>query len=100
MYDERVGEDSANNSANGFTSSQGYDEQQYQDQFQDSLTIKVGMLGDAQIGKTTLMVKYVEGKYEPDYIQTLGVNFMEKTILLRSTRVTFSIWDLGGKPSK
>jgi len=58
--------------------------------------IKVGMVGDQQIGKTTLMVKYVEGKFSEDYIQTLGVNFMEKTISLKSTDITFSIWDLGG----
>nr|CCA16532.1 septumpromoting GTPbinding protein 1 putative [Albugo laibachii Nc14] len=25
-----------------------------------------------------------------------GVNFMEKTIALRNTEITFSIWDLGG----
>lgn len=29
-----------------------------------SLSIKVGMVGDAQIGKTSLMVKYVEGSFE------------------------------------
>ena len=33
---------------------------------------KVGMVGDAQIGKTSLMVKYVEGTFDEDYIQTLG----------------------------
>ena len=38
------------------------------------------MVGDSQIGKTSLMVKYVEGSFDEDYIQTLGVNFMEKTI--------------------
>jgi GTPase SAR1 family protein len=42
------------------------------------------------------MVKYVENKFDEDYIQTLGVNFMEKTITLRNTEITFSIWDLGG----
>eukprot|EP00953_Heterococcus_sp_UTEX-ZZ885_P002882 2083-Heterococcus_DN1.PRE.1 len=26
-----------------------------------------------------------------------GVNFMEKTITLRNTEITFSIWDLGGQ---
>lgn len=31
------------------------------------------MVGDAQIGKTSLMVKYVEGSFDEDYIQTLGV---------------------------
>lgn len=79
------------------------------------------------------MVKYVEGSFDEDYIQTLGwtkrtfetlsavilmflhglllqtyrtvnflgnifagVNFMEKTVAIRNTDVTFSIWDLGG----
>src|SRR5216684_5835724 len=60
-----------------------------------SVVIKVGMVGDAQIGKTSLMVKYVEGSWDEDYIQTLGVNFMEKTISIRNTEITFSIWDLG-----
>lgn len=72
-----------------------------------SVVVKVGMVGDSQIGKTSLMVKYVEGSFDEDYIQTLGkfrnrqkfmtgVNFMEKTIAIRNTEITFSIWDLGG----
>lgn len=63
----------------------------------NAVMIKVGMVGDAQIGKTSLMVKYVEGSWDEDYIQTLGVNFMEKTISIRNTEITFSIWDLGGQ---
>jgi len=63
----------------------------------NSLVVKVGMVGDAQIGKTSLMVRYVEGKFDSDYIETLGVNFMEKTITLKNAEVTFSIWDLGGE---
>jgi Gtp-binding protein of the ras superfamily involved in termination of M-phase len=52
---------------------------QYQDNRQaqpankSSVVIKVGMVGDAQIGKTSLMVKYVEGNWDEDYIQTLGM---------------------------
>jgi len=61
------------------------------------VVVKVGMVGDSQIGKTSLMVKYVEGAFNEDYIQTLGVNFMEKTIALKNTDITFSIWDLGGQ---
>lgn len=38
-----------------------------------SVVIKVGMVGDSQIGKTSLMVKYVEGSFDEDYIQTLGM---------------------------
>lgn len=29
-----------------------------------SVVLKVGMVGDSQIGKTSLMVKYVEGSFE------------------------------------
>lgn len=43
------------------------------------------------------MVKYVEGTFDDDYIQTLGVNFMDKTIKIKNTIITFSIWDLGGQ---
>lgn len=87
----------------GLSGQQDY-QKQYQDQARpqsqpskNSVVIKVGMVGDAQIGKTSLMVKYVEGSWDEDYIQTLGVNFMEKTISIRNTEITFSIWDLGGQ---
>lgn len=61
------------------------------------IVIKVGMIGESQTGKTSLMVKYVENRFDEDYIETLGVNFMEKTINLRNIAVTFSVWDLGGQ---
>ncbi|OJJ88381.1 Spg1/Tem1 GTP-binding protein [Aspergillus glaucus CBS 516.65] len=77
--------------------SQDLQKQSSQAASKNSVVIKVGMVGDAQIGKTSLMVKYVEGSWDEDYIQTLGVNFMEKTISIRNTEITFSIWDLGGQ---
>ena len=36
------------------------------------MVIKVGMVGVSQTRKTSLMVKYVEGSFDEDYIQTLG----------------------------
>jgi GTP-binding protein of the ras superfamily involved in termination of M-phase len=36
------------------------------------MVIKTGIVGDAQIGKTSLMVKYAEGDFDDEYIQTLG----------------------------
>lgn len=61
------------------------------------VTLKVGLVGDAQVGKTSLMVKYVENCFDETYTQTLGVNFMERTINIKNTEITFSIWDLGGE---
>lgn len=61
-----------------------------------NIQLKVGLLGDSYVGKTSLMVKYVENRFDEDYIQTLGINFMEKIITLRERTVTFTIFDLGG----
>jgi len=62
----------------------------------ESVVLKIGMVGDASCGKTSVMVKFVEEKYDEDYVETLGVNFMEKTLDFKGTSVCFSIWDLGG----
>lgn len=62
-----------------------------------SVEIKVGIVGDSQIGKTSFMVKYAEGYFDDEYIQTLGVNFMEKNVKLYDTEIKFSLWDLGGQ---
>ncbi|KAI4630465.1 hypothetical protein J4E80_001401 [Alternaria sp. BMP 0032] len=87
-----------NTRSNSYQDQRGSAQQQQQEAAKNaSVVIKVGMVGDAQIGKTSLMVKYVEGSWDEDYIQTLGVNFMEKTISIRNTEITFSIWDLGGQ---
>lgn len=37
-----------------------------------SIILKTGIVGDTNIGKTSLMVKYAEGAYDTEYIQTLG----------------------------
>ena len=51
----------------------------------------MGLIGDSQIGKTSLMVKYVEGRLDEDYIETLGVNFMVRVFALCSERRPVSV---------
>jgi len=63
----------------------------------NNVMIKVGVIGETHTGKTSLMVKYVEDRFDREYIETLGVNFMERTIKLKNTTVTLSVWDLGGQ---
>lgn len=63
----------------------------------NTFNFKVGLIGDAQVGKTSLMVKYVENCFDEMYTQTLGVNFMETSVNIRNLHVDFRIWDLGGE---
>jgi GTP-binding protein of the ras superfamily involved in termination of M-phase len=62
-----------------------------------TINAKIGLIGDAHTGKTTLMVKYVESRFVEDSIQTVGVSFMEKVVPLGAGKaINFAIWDLGG----
>ncbi|CCE61845.1 hypothetical protein TPHA_0B01720 [Tetrapisispora phaffii CBS 4417] len=63
----------------------------------NQVEIQVGLIGDAQVGKTSLMVKYVQNIFNEEYTQTLGVNFLKRTVSVRSTDIVFSLLDLGGQ---
>ena len=60
-----------------------------------SVVVKVALVGDAGIGKTSLMVRYVHRSFAQT-AATLGVDFMERVVELPQARVTLSLWDLGG----
>jgi hypothetical protein len=34
--------------------------------------VKIGLIGDPGVGKTSLMVRYVEKRFDQDYVETLG----------------------------
>lgn len=58
--------------------------------------IKVALLGDGGVGKTSLMARYIEGAFDRTQLPTQGINFMERTVSLGDEEVVFSIWDVGG----
>ncbi|KAF0536241.1 septum-promoting GTP-binding protein 1 [Gigaspora margarita] len=55
--------------------------------------IKVGMIGDSETGKTSLMRKFTESEFDLYYCQTNGLHFNKKTISLQNTKIRFNIWD-------
>ncbi len=58
---------------------------------------KVIVVGDAAVGKTSLIVRYVKGVFNPSYIITLGVNFFIQDISLGEKTLRFQIWDTAGQ---
>jgi GTP-binding protein of the ras superfamily involved in termination of M-phase len=54
------------------------------------------MVGDAGVGKTSLMLRYVSGTFEESYVESLGVSFLEKRIRLPAAEVAMAVWDLAG----
>ncbi|KAK6242519.1 hypothetical protein SCA6_007908 [Theobroma cacao] len=68
----------------------------------DLVPLKISLLGDSQIGKTSFLVKYIgDEKDELEAIQENGLNLMDKTFFVRGARISYSIWDVdGGQKSK
>ncbi len=59
---------------------------------------KIILTGDYSVGKTSLIRRFVENKFERDYISTIGVQISKKTVLLsEKTKMNFIIWDIGGQ---
>ncbi|MFX1380345.1 MAG: GTP-binding protein [Promethearchaeota archaeon] len=59
---------------------------------------KLIFCGDYQVGKTSLIRRFVENRFEKDYISTIGVQLSKKTVLLsEKTKMNFLIWDIGGQ---
>lgn len=61
------------------------------------LTYKVIIGGDASVGKTTMLKRYVEGQFV-DTKMTIGVDIMQKILPLEDgLKVSLQLWDFGGQ---
>ncbi|RLN43824.1 hypothetical protein BBJ28_00006076 [Nothophytophthora sp. Chile5] len=62
-------------------------------------TLKVIVVGNGNVGKTSMTTRYAKGKYTGNYKKTIGVDFMEKTVELRDLgeSINLMIWDTAGQ---
>lgn len=58
---------------------------------------KIVTLGEAAVGKTSLVTKYVTGKFERDYRKTLGIDISTYDAQLDKGLFKLLIWDLAGQ---
>nr|DAD23334.1 TPA_asm: hypothetical protein HUJ06_024797 [Nelumbo nucifera] len=66
----------------------------------DLVSLKISVMGDCQIGKTSFVTKYVGDGQEQKSVQMEGLNLMNKVLFVRGARIGFSIWDVGGDHNK
>ena len=64
------------------------------------ITKKICLLGDFNVGKTSLIRRFVEDKFSDRYLSTVGVKVSRKAIELKTDlelhQVNLLIWDLEG----
>ncbi|MFX1365521.1 MAG: Rab family GTPase [Promethearchaeota archaeon] len=59
--------------------------------------LKILTAGEGGVGKTTLLHRYVEGKFSAETKMTIGVEFFLKETEVDSKQCTLQLWDFGGQ---
>ncbi|XP_067620561.1 ras-related protein Rab-9A [Eurosta solidaginis] len=62
-----------------------------------TILLKVVILGDGGVGKSCLMNRFVQNRYDENNFHTIGVEFMNKNIDVDGEKYTLQIWDTAGQ---
>lgn len=58
---------------------------------------KITLLGDADIGKTSYIMRHITGYFTRDYVPTLGFTTHALSFNTTRGRITFDVWDTAGQ---
>lgn len=59
--------------------------------------MKILLIGDSGVGKSCLLVRFVEDKFNPSFITTIGIDFKIKTVEIDGKKVKLQLWDTAGQ---
>ncbi|MHA1727433.1 MAG: Rab family GTPase [Promethearchaeota archaeon] len=58
---------------------------------------KVTLFGTANVGKTSLILRFIKDSYAQDLKKTIGTNFLIKDVILEDANIRLLVWDIGGQ---
>ena len=62
-----------------------------------SKQFKVVVVGDEEVGKTSLIVRYTENRFSTSYKQTIGSDIAIKYVHHEDSDISLVFWDIGGQ---
>ena len=60
-------------------------------------TFKILILGDAAVGKSSLVTRFVHGKFEKNYMVTIGMEPYTRYETIEGQKICYSLWDIAGE---
>ena len=60
-------------------------------------TYKVLILGDSSVGKTSLLLRFIDGKYDDSGIASIGMDLKIKFLKHQDRKIQLEIWDTAGQ---
>ena len=62
--------------------------------------LKILVIGNSYSGKTSIVNRFVQGKFDPNYKATVACDFSMKIIKMEETEFRLQLWDLVGQDSR
>ena len=59
--------------------------------------MKVVLVGNCGAGKSSLMLRFTDDRFNETYVNTIGVDFRFRTLVLEGRRVKMQLWDTAGQ---
>jgi len=60
-------------------------------------SFKFVVVGDHEVGKTSIIRRFVERKFSADYRATIGLNILAHNFFLEGNEIALTLWDLGAQ---
>jgi Ras-related protein Rab-21 len=61
------------------------------------MKVKVTIIGDGRVGKTSLLQKFTQGVFQTDYIKTIGAQLTNYETEIDGYRIELIFWDIAGQ---
>jgi len=58
---------------------------------------KILLIGDSSVGKTSVMMRFVNDKFSSSFITTIRIDFVAKIIDVAGSKIKLQIWDTAGQ---
>eukprot|EP00298_Acanthocystis_sp_HF-20_P019850 c24310_g1_i1.p1 GENE.c24310_g1_i1~~c24310_g1_i1.p1 ORF type:complete len:201 (-),score=70.43 c24310_g1_i1:89-691(-) len=60
-------------------------------------TVKILLVGDSAVGKSSLLLRFSDNSFTPSFITTIGIDFKIRTIDADGKRIKLQVWDTAGQ---
>ncbi|KAL8426642.1 hypothetical protein Efla_005899 [Eimeria flavescens] len=59
--------------------------------------LKLLLIGDSGVGKSSLLLRFADNKYDEQQLSTIGVDFRVRFLTVEGVRLKLAIWDTAGQ---
>ena len=67
------------------------------DDYRFDIIIKIVIMGEASVGKTNLLLRYSQDRFDDNQKPTIGMDFISKDVTVENRKVKVQFWDTAGQ---